>query len=425
MGVLHEVGGVRLDVQRIAQRFVCVCSILVIMCALHNAWADSPSSEPPNIHLILQFNSGEATLAALELLLLEPYNNTTTIDLFSYDLAFISITTRSASLQQAKDPYFLIPGIQQVVEDGIRWLETDDTEELDEMFVNDPLFPQQWGLHMLQVPQTWEFGGTSFDSRSEIIVAIVDTGVDFTHPDLAGTYHPASYDWVRGTIHITDTNGHGTHLAGIIAANTDNNMGISGIAPVRILSETVHEKDVNILTSRSAMGIYHAAQVGAHIIVLGYGGNIFSDLEARAISYAKEQGSLIIASAGNNQSNAPHYPSDLPDVISIGSISESKSPSVFSNYGIFIEFVGPGQNIYGTEPGNKYSKKRGTSQAAAGIAGVAALLWSLDPSQTAQNVHSLLIESAEDLGKKGKDIYFGWGYPDSLRAARLLTSKIG
>jgi subtilisin family serine protease len=390
------------------------------VCTFYSVGADSLSSDLPKQYLILQFNSEESTLAALDLLSLEPYNQTTTVDLISCDLAFISITTHSALPQQAKDPYFFLPGIQQVVEDGIRWIEMDDTEEIEEMSVDDPLFPQQWGLNMMQVPQTWEFTGTVFDTRSTITVAIVDTGVDFTHPDLAGTYHPASYDWVRGTTQITDANGHGTHLAGIIAAGTDNHMGISGIAPVRILSETVYEEGVGILTSRSAMGIYHAAQAGAHIIVLGYGGKKYSDLEARAISYAKKQGSLIIASAGNDQSNASHYPSDLSDVISVGAISESGAPSIFSNYGIFLEFVGPGQNIYGTEPGNRYSKKAGTSQAAAGIAGVAALLWSLDTNQTAQDVHSLLIESAENLGKGGKNIYFGWGYPNSLRAAQLL-----
>lgn len=423
MGVLHRVGGVRLDGQKIARRIVCICFILVLVCASCGAEVHPSSSSFPKSHLILQFNSEQATLAALDLLLLEPYNQTTTIDLFSSDLAFISITTHSALPQQVKDPYFLLPGIQQVVEDGIRWLETDNTENFEEISVNDPLFPQQWGLRMMQVPQTWEFTGTVFDTCSNITVAIVDTGVDFTHPDLAGTYHPASYDWVSGTPQITDANGHGTHLAGIIAARTDNHMGISGIAPVRILSETVHEEGVGILTSRSAMGIYHAAQAGAQIIVLGYGGKIFSDIEARAISYAKEQGSLIIASAGNDQSNASHYPSDLSDVISVGAISESGSPSIFSNYGIFLDFVGPGQNIYGTEPGNRYSRKAGTSQAAAGVAGVAALLWSLDMNQTAQDLHSLLIASAEDLGKEGKDIYFGWGYPNSLRAAQLLHDQ--
>jgi subtilisin family serine protease len=90
---------------------------------------------------------------------------------------------------------------------------------------------------------------------------------------------------------------------------------------------------------------------------------------------------------------------------------------------VFVDFVGPGEGIYGTEPGIKYSKRTGTSQAAAGVAGVAALLWSLDISLTAEDMYTILIESAEDLGKEGKDIYFGYGYPNSLRAAQLILGS--
>ena len=413
-----------MDGKEIAQRIVRVCFILTLLCASYGAGADSSPLHLPKYHFILQFNSEEATLSALDILTAAPYNETTTIDLFSCDLAFIAITAHTTVPQRVKDPYFVLPGIQQIVEDEIRWPEAIREEELEEITVNDPLFPQQWGLYMMQVPQTWELIETAFDSRSPLIVAIIDTGIDFTHPDLLGTYHSASYDWVRGTPHITDTNGHGTHLAGIIAATTDNSMGMSGIAPVRLLSEIVYEEGVGILASRSAMGIYHAAQAGAKVIVLGYGGKKYSDIEARAISFAKNQGALVIASAGNDQSNDSHYPSDLSDTISVGAISESKSTSIFSNYGIFVDFVGPGQNIYGTAPEGRYSKKAGTSQAAAAVAGVAALIWSLDANITANDVYALLIESAEDLGKEGRDIYFGWGYPNSFHAAQLLNLQM-
>ncbi|MDR2855370.1 MAG: S8 family serine peptidase [Methanomicrobiales archaeon] len=424
-----ELGDGILDEKQIAQRivrvfFLChIWFIFVLLCA-SGAGADTSLSHLPEYHLILQFYSGEEMLAALDLLAQDPYNQTTTVDLISCDLAFIAITAHSASPHQVRDPYFLLPGLKQISDDEIRWPETVSTEEAFEASVNDPLFSQQWGLQMMQVPQTWEFAQATYLPRLNLTVAVVDTGVDFTHPDLLGTYHAASYDWVHGTPRIIDTNGHGTHLAGIIAATTNNFMGMSGIAPVLILSETVYKEGVGIRASYSAMGIYHAAQAGAEVIVLGYGGKKYSDIEAQAISYAKKQGSLIIASAGNDQSNASHYPSDLSDVICVGSISQTKSTSIFSNYGIFIELVAPGQNIYGPEPGLKYSKKTGTSQAAAGVAGVAALIWSLDSNLAAKDVRTILTETAENFGKEGRDIYFGWGYPNSLRAAELVLSQV-
>jgi subtilisin family serine protease len=429
MGVPQSVGEEDLDVQQLVQRALHVCLICLIACT---SLVDGSTYDtyPQTSRLILQFTSPQTTLAAADILTAEPYNQTTTIDLLSYDLAFIAVTARSQSLREAKDPYFLLPNISQVIEDDIRWPESADTRSPDLSTnslhetgeANDPLFHQQWGLRTMRIPETWYLADIKFDTRSPITVAIIDTGVDFTHPDLQGAYHSASYDWVLGTPQVTDKNGHGTHLAGIIAASTDNYIGMSGIAPVRILSETVYEEGVGIYTSRSAMAICHAAQAGAHIILLGYGGKKYSDIEAKAISYARDQGSLIIASAGNDQSNASHYPSDMQNVISVGSISESESISVFSNYGIFLDFVGPGQNVYGTAPENRYVRKSGTSQAAASLSGVAALIWSFDPNLTAQGVQALLVDSAHDLGKAGKDIYYGWGYPDSLGAAQLLMS---
>jgi subtilisin family serine protease len=421
-GHYMEPGG-DLDDKLIAQRILRVyfmCFILALLCAPYGVGADTSLFHLPQHHLILQFQSDEAMLTALDLLAQEPYNQTTTIDLISCDLAFIAITAHAVSSKEVRDPYLLLPGIKQISDDEVRWPDTVSMEEVDEVFVNDPLFSQQWGLALMQVPQAWEFAETNFLTRSNITVAIVDTGVDFTHPDLVGTYHAASYDWVRGTPHIIDTNGHGTHLAGIIAATTDNFIGMSGIASAHVLSETVYNEEIGILASRSAMGIYHAAQAGAEVIVLGYGGKKYSDVEAQAISYAQNQGSLIIASAGNDESNASHYPSDLFDVISVGSLSDTTSISIFSNYGVLVDFVGPGQRIYATEPGVRYSRKTGTSQATAGIAGVAAFIWSLDVNLTAKDVHAILIESAEDLGKEGRDIYFGWGYPNCLRAAQLV-----
>ena len=426
-GYHTKCGGKVLDVQQLVQRALYVCLICAIACA-SSADGSTYDTYSQTSRLILQFTSPQATLTAADILITEPYNQTTTIDLLSYDLSFIAVTARSPSSKQAKDPYFLLPNISQVIEDDIRWPESADALSPDVHAnslhetgeANDPLFHQQWGLRTMKIPETWSLADIKFDTRSPITVAIIDTGVDFTHPDLQGAYHSASYDWVLGTPQVTDKNGHGTHLAGIIAASTDNNIGMSGIAPVRILSETVYEEGIGIYTSRSAMAICHAAQAGAQIILLGYGGKNYSDIEAKAISYARNQGSLIIASAGNDQSNASHYPSDMQSVISVGSISESESISVFSNYGIFLDFVGPGQNVYGAAPETRNVRKSGTSQAAAGVSGVAALIWSFDASLTAQDVQALLTDSAHDLGKAGKDIYYGWGYPDSLSAAQLL-----
>lgn len=277
---------------------------------------------------------------------------------------------------------------------------------------NDPFWSLQWGPQKIGAEWAWNITTGSMD----VLVAVVDTGIDWDHPDLVANYVPLGYDWVNDDSNPMDDNGHGTHCAGIIAAAINNNLGIAGLAQVRIMAEKSLDREGVGYSNWLANGIIHAVNQGADIISMSWGGYYYSKLIHQAIKFAYDNGVLLVAAAGNEYMSAKLYPAGYDEVIAVSATDSNDMPASFSNYGDFIELAAPGVNIYSTIWNNRYQYASGTSMAAPHVAGVAALVWSRFPEKSRDWVRMWLRYTANDLGAPGFDIYYGYGRVNARNA---------
>jgi Subtilase family/Bacterial Ig domain len=297
-------------------------------------------------------------------------------------------------------------------------VERDYVAEVAEI-PNDPYFSSQWGLPKIAAPLSWELSSGSPAAP----VALLDTGVDASHPDLAGQLLPG-YDFVNGDADPSDDNGHGTRMAGIIAALRDNGEGISGVAPgTRILPVKVLGSDGTGLYSAVASGITYAVDHGARIVNLSLVGSAPSDLLQSAIDYATAHGVVTVAASGNSGSSDPTYPAASNGVVAVGATNWQDERPAFSNYGDWVALSAPGEDVVTTSLGGTYASSTGTSPAAAFTSGAFALLLAADPGLTRQEAINRMLAGAADLGSTGWDPYFGWGRVDSYAA--LVPGQVG
>jgi type VII secretion-associated serine protease mycosin len=281
----------------------------------------------------------------------------------------------------------------------------------------DPLSDKQWGLAVARVSDAWNLGAAG----KGIIVAVVDTGVDLNHPDLQENLL-AGYNALTGTAGSSvaqDRNGHGTHVAGIIAAGL-NGVGITGVAyqakilPVKALTRTGEGTDDCI-----ADGIVWAADNGARIINLSLGSAEKSEILKEAVQYAADQGCLIVAAAGNKEENANltaiAYPAADPNVLAVTATDPDDKVAGFSLAGPQAALAAPGVDILSDywQNASGYATLSGTSMASPFVAGVAALVWSRHPDWSARQVKVDLENSAKDLGAAGRDNAYGFGRVNS------------
>lgn len=288
---------------------------------------------------------------------------------------------------------------------------------------NDPYWSLQWGPQKIEVDWAWNTTVGSHD----VLVAVVDTGIDYTHSDLEANYAPLGYDWVNMDDDPIDDFGHGTHCAGIIAAVLNNSVGIAGLAQVRVIAEKVLDRWGGGYWDWVASGIIHAVDQGADIISMSLGGYGDSELVHDAVRYAYSAGVLVVAAAGNENTNMKFYPAGYDEVIAVAATDQYDNKAGFSNWGDWIELAAPGVNIYSTMPtyhvtlndwgySMNYDYLSGTSMACPHVAGVAALAWSLYPNKTRDWVRLWLRYTADDLGAEGFDIYYGYGRVNARRA---------
>jgi len=288
---------------------------------------------------------------------------------------------------------------------------------------NDPYWNQLWNMQKISADKAWDFQKGSLSIK----VAVVDTGVDYTHQDLAANYVYGGYDWVNDDNDPKDDHFHGTHVAGTVAAVMDNQIGVVGVAQVSIWAEKV----LNYLGSGSwdnvAQGITHATDGGVNVISMSLGGFQYSSVLDNACKYAWENGVLLVAAAGNSNLNIDifkTYPASLPTVVAVSATTSSDQKASWSNYGNKIEVAAPGDGVYSTMPGNKYDYLSGTSMATPHVSGLAGLIWSIEPSLTNQEVRDRLHAAVDDIGSPGKDTYYGYGRINAFKGLMAPTKVI-
>lgn len=241
---------------------------------------------------------------------------------------------------------------------------------------NDTDLTKQWGLYAMHIAAS--NGLSAWDklpvSPAPIQVAVVDTGIDGTHPDLQGAVVQDAQFLGQGAS-ITDENGHGTHIAGIIGARGDNAQGIAGVDyRAQLFNVKVLDASGNGYYSSIAAGVMWAADNGAEVINLSLGAPYDSPSLKEAIDYAWDKGAVIVAAAGNNGASGALYPARYDHVIGVGAIDEDLKRASYTNTGEGVDLAAPGDKIYSTKKGGGYLTMTGTSMASANVAGIAALI---------------------------------------------------
>ena len=281
---------------------------------------------------------------------------------------------------------------------------------------NDPYWSLQWGPQKIEADWAWN---TTTGSHS-VIVAVIDSGIDYTHPDVAANYVTGGRDWVNDDEDPLDDFGHGTHCAGIIAAVLNNAVGIAGIANVSIMAEKGLNASGSGWEDDLANAIIHAVDQGADILSNSWGGYGESYLIHDAVQYAYNYSVLVIAAAGNDAWSRKSIPAAYDEVVAVTATDSYDAPAWFTNFGDWVEVAAPGMDIYSTMPtyhvtlndygySMNYDYMSGTSMASPHAAGVAALIWSQFPNATRDRVRAQLRYTGDDLGDLGFDEYYGYG----------------
>ena len=283
---------------------------------------------------------------------------------------------------------------------------------------NDPYFSSQWHLNAIQAPGAW--GVTT--GISSVIIAVIDTGADWAHPDLAPNLVPG-WNFLNGTSNTQDTAGHGTAVSGAAAAATNNGAGVAGVSwNNKIMPLLVMNSTTAASYSAVASAITYAADHGARIINISLSGSGSSSTLQSAESYAWNKGSVIFAAAGNSSSSTPNYPAADANVVAVSASDQNNTFASFSNYGSWIDVAAPGNYILTTEMGGSYGSWYGTSLSTPVAAATGALVLSLKPGLSASALVSILEKNADDLGTPGYDQYFGYGQVNAYKSVMAAGS---
>jgi subtilisin family serine protease len=341
---------------------------------------------------------------------------------------------------------------------------------------DDPNFPNQWGLGRIRAPEVWDI----VQGNPDLIIAVIDTGVDYLHPDLVNNIriNPAElngsagvdddgngymddilgWDFAGGNKDDpndsdndpmdTDTGGHGTHVAGIIAAETNNGRGVAGINwNTKIMALKVKADNTKYIEDFDVIqAIDYAINMGARIVNCSFGGEAASVNEENAFADLENAGILAVCAAGNGDDAGngidtdgfrKNYPSSYPfeNIISVAAGDSDDRLAGFSNYGITsVDLMAPGVNIESTvsvssytqadppvAPPAYYASKQGTSMAAPHVAGVAGLLLSLDSTLTATEIKSTVLNTVDKIDKVSDKLVSG----GRINALRAICSSIG
>ncbi len=283
---------------------------------------------------------------------------------------------------------------------------------------NDPYYSRQWALEAMSLPYAWN----ETTGSSAVTVAVIDTGVQTNHPDLAAQLTPGR-DFYYDSDYVADYHGHGTHVAGIIGAVTNNGIGIAGVNwNVRVMPLKAADNSTSGYLDLSSIieALRYAADRGAEVVSMSFqiggattGEDLFMD---QAIEYAYNRGVTMVAAAGNDGEPWVAYPARHPKVIAVGAVGADLVRTGWSNYGSAVDVVAPGAGILSTWPGSTYANASGTSMATPHVSGLVALIIA-SGVRGPEAVRNMLHETAMDLGAQGFDTEYGWGLVNAHAAA--------
>ena len=288
-------------------------------------------------------------------------------------------------------------------------------------FPNDLLYREQyqWNLPVIRAEAGWDIT----TGNEHIIIAVIDTGIDLDHPDLRRRI-TNGYNVLENNDFPDDDNGHGTHVSGIIASETNNQEGVAGITwynkimPIKAMGAEGYGTTFDIVK-----GIIWAVDHGADVINMSLGNYQPSSLLKEAIDYAYNKNVVLISAAGNENTMQPSYPAAYPEVLSVSAVDYIGRRASFSNYGDYIDVAAPGVQIPSTYFNQQYAALSGTSMASPHVAGLAGLILSANPDLTNREVINIIKNSAYDLGTPGNDSDFGSGLIDVKNALEAAQNK--
>ncbi len=306
---------------------------------------------------------------------------------------------------------------------------------------NDPDYNLQWGTRAIRANSSWDITTGSHS----VVVGELDTGIDWDHPDLAANmwsntqgyhgYNFISNNWqpMDDNINSYDETGvwvpntytyHGTHVAGIIGAQINNGIGVAGMAQVLLMAVKVMNDSGEGTDVTVSEGVKWATDNGADIITMSLGVDGQSTVLQDQINYAASKGVVLVAASGNNGASFVSYPAAYPQVIAVGAIDQTLGRASFSNWGDGLEIMAPGDNIYSTKYPSSYQSLSGTSTATPYVAGVAALMLSVNPGLTPVRLREALNATAIDISTGGYDLMTGWGIVNAFKAVALVSGPM-
>lgn len=306
--------------------------------------------------------------------------------------------------------------------DNVEYVEENVVYTIADM--DDEYYKSQWNLKSINTEQAWtDLDQSNINSEKQVVVAVLDTGIQHDHEDLAGrTLRGKTFveNEINDDDDGSDNQGHGTFVSGFIAANADNSVGIAGVAGkqnVKILPVKVMNKNGSGTAANIAKGIEYAIAEGVDVINMSLSGE-YSEAVNEAVQKAAAAGIVVVAAAGNGGGSADvSFPAALNNVISVAALAEKDQHYTRSNVGATVDLSAPGAGVFSTSmTAEKYTTGSGTSYAAPHVAGVAALYKLKHPTASAAEIEEVLKKTAQDVGTKGRDDKTGEGKIDAAAA---------
>jgi len=352
----------------------------------------------------------------------------------------------------------------QNLDPSIEYIQKSTTYQMD-FAPNDSLLSEQWALQKIQAFDAWE-KTTGVDS---VLLAIIDTGIDYLHPDLAnkiyinsgetGTdnngqdkrsngiddddngfvddfmgwdftdregfpFDSSGGDYLDWDNDPMDEHGHGTYIGGIAGAQTNNITGIAGVAPnIQLVNLRAFDPGGYGEEDDVAAAILYATNIGVKVINMSFGDNSFSLVLKDVVKFAYSRGVVLVGSSGNSGSSDPHYPSGYSEVICVGNSTNEDFVAGSSNYGSTLDLVAPGTSIITTARDNNYASINGTSAATPFVSATAALLLSLQ-NFTNEEIKQIIKSTTDDIGDPGWDLRSGAGRLNLRKALTVVAPSV-